>query len=67
VLIWWFGVQVIASLPGLNPMPAVEGGVAVWAHIGGFVAGVALVKVFESRRLVEKRNEIRRARLYRTV
>ena len=66
VLLWWFGVQVITGLPTLSPMPEVNGGVAVWAHIGGFVAGVALVKLFESRRLVELRNEIRRGRLYGT-
>ena len=26
-----------------------QGGVAFWAHIGGFVAGVVLVKLFERR------------------
>jgi membrane associated rhomboid family serine protease len=62
VLVWWFGVQVITSLPKLSPMPDVNGGIAVWAHIGGFVAGVVLVKVFENRQLVEARNEIRRER-----
>jgi membrane associated rhomboid family serine protease len=64
VLLWWFGLQVIASLPTLSQVPEAQGGVAVWAHIGGFVAGVVLVKVFESRRLVELRNEIRRSREY---
>jgi hypothetical protein len=29
--------------------PDVSGGVAVWAHVGGFVAGVVLVKLFENR------------------
>ena len=28
------------------------GGVAFWAHVGGFVAGVALIKLFEKRKLV---------------
>jgi membrane associated rhomboid family serine protease len=66
VLLWWFGLQVITSLPTLSSVPEVEGGVAVWAHIGGFVAGVVLVKLFESRRLVELRNEIRRSRFFGT-
>jgi membrane associated rhomboid family serine protease len=26
-----------------------SGGVAFWAHIGGFVAGVVLIKLFERR------------------
>jgi membrane associated rhomboid family serine protease len=29
------------------------GGVAFWAHIGGFVAGVVLVKLFERRDRVQ--------------
>jgi membrane associated rhomboid family serine protease len=67
VLIWWFALQVIASLPQLNPMPDVSGGVAVWAHIGGFVAGAVLVKLFENQRLVDARNAIRRERVYHTA
>jgi membrane associated rhomboid family serine protease len=60
VLLWWFAVQVLTGLPQLMPMrPEVSGGVAVWAHVGGFVAGVALIKLFENRRLVAKRDSIR--------
>jgi membrane associated rhomboid family serine protease len=60
VLLWWFALQVITGLPGLMPMrPEVSGGVAVWAHVGGFVAGVILIKLFENPRLVEKRDRIR--------
>ena len=34
-------------LSGLFGLLTTErGGVAVWAHVGGFVAGVALVKLF---------------------
>ena len=60
VLLWWFALQVLTGLPQLMPMrPDVSGGVAVWAHVGGFVAGVILIKLFENRRLVAKRDEIR--------
>jgi membrane associated rhomboid family serine protease len=60
VLLWWFALQVLTGLPQLMPMrPDVSGGVAVWAHVGGFVAGVLLIKLFENRRLVAKRDEIR--------
>jgi membrane associated rhomboid family serine protease len=62
-LLWWFGWQVIAGLPQLSPVrPDVSGGVAVWAHIGGFVAGVVLVKLFENPVLVAKRRLIHDAR-----
>jgi len=60
VLLWWFAVQVLTGLPQLMPVrPEVSGGVAVWAHVGGFVAGVVLIKLFENRRLVARRDEIR--------
>src|SRR5437762_1382639 len=42
VLIYWFGVQVFTAY--LTPMRSdISGGVAVWAHIGGFVARLAAV------------------------
>ena len=42
-------------------------GVAVWAHIGGFVAGMILVKVFAMPRLVAERNAIRERRTNLTI
>lgn len=50
VLIWWFVWQIITGLPELMQMrPEISGGVAVWAHVGGFVAGAALIKLFVRR------------------
>ena len=67
VLLWWFFVQVLAGLPELSSVrPDVSSGVAVWAHIGGFVAGVLLIKLFVSNALTQKRAalvEMERARL----
>lgn len=63
VLIFWFLGQVLTGLPQLNPMrPEVSGGVAVWAHIGGFVAGLVLVKLFEDRNRVRRRTTVGDAR-----
>lgn len=54
VLLWWFGVQLFTAY--MTPLRhELSGGVAVWAHIGGFVAGALLVKVFENPVLVAKR------------
>jgi membrane associated rhomboid family serine protease len=59
VLLWWFGLQVVTGLPELNTVRTSDtGGVAVWAHVGGFVAGVVLVKVFENRALVQRRTAL---------
>jgi membrane associated rhomboid family serine protease len=56
VLLWWIFGQLLSGLPELMRLrPEVSSGVAFWAHIGGFVAGLVLVKFFENRRLVERR------------
>jgi membrane associated rhomboid family serine protease len=63
VLLWWFAIQVLTGLPQLNQVdPEVSGGVAVWAHVGGFVAGLVLVKLFENRELVRRRTMVSDAR-----
>lgn len=58
VLLWWFGLQLLGGLPQLAEVGA-GAGVAFWAHIGGFVAGLALVKLFENRKRVRTRTDIR--------
>ncbi len=45
VLGFWFVFQLVDGLLSLG-MPPGAGGVAFWAHIGGFVAGVVLAKIF---------------------
>lgn len=40
---YWFLIQFVS---GLAAFGSEIGGVAFWAHVGGFVAGVVLVKVF---------------------
>ena len=58
VLIYWFGVQIATAY--MTPLqPDVSSGVAVWAHIGGFIAGMVLIKLFEKPELVAERNRIR--------
>jgi membrane associated rhomboid family serine protease len=62
VLLYWFFLQVLGGLPALSSVrPDVSSGVAFWAHVGGFVAGLALIKVFENPCLVAKRDSIRHA------
>jgi membrane associated rhomboid family serine protease len=46
-LVLWFAFQ---FLSGASELSGAEGaGVAYWAHIGGFVAGIFLVRVFRKR------------------
>ncbi len=47
VLLFWFGEQLLAGLPQLSQVrPDVSGGIAVWAHVGGFLTGALLVHLF---------------------
>jgi membrane associated rhomboid family serine protease len=41
---YWILLQVLGGLPTLAGMD--RGGVAFFAHIGGFVAGLVLIKLF---------------------
>ncbi|HVM59632.1 MAG TPA: rhomboid family intramembrane serine protease [Verrucomicrobiae bacterium] len=47
-LVFWFGIQLLSGLAVVNNMD-VSGGVAFWAHVGGFVAGMFLIPVFKKR------------------
>ena len=63
VLLWWIGYQVILGLPQLMSVdPEVSSGVAFWAHIGGFVAGLLLIKLFARKDYVEQHRAERKAR-----
>jgi membrane associated rhomboid family serine protease len=47
MLVFWFGLQLLSGLAVLRV--DVNGGVAFWAHIGGFVAGMLLIPIFKKR------------------
>ena len=68
LLLEWLVIQVVA---GVGTLGAAEGGgIAFWAHVGGFVAGVVGVKLFQRPQLVAAkrhhvqlgRDEVRRLR-----
>ncbi|MDH5197686.1 MAG: rhomboid family intramembrane serine protease, partial [Gemmatimonadota bacterium] len=45
MLVFWFLLQLVGSVPALAG-GAAGGGVAFMAHLGGFVAGVTLIRLF---------------------
>jgi membrane associated rhomboid family serine protease len=49
---YWFLLQLLGGLPTLQEE---SGGVAFWAHAGGFVAGMILILVFRNGKLIRKR------------
>lgn len=56
MLIYWAALQAVGGLTSIVGGQE-GGGVAFWAHLGGFIAGVVLVKLFERPdRLVQHRS-----------
>jgi membrane associated rhomboid family serine protease len=54
----WFVLQLVSGLASLG-VGADVGGVAFWAHVGGFIAGVVLVWLFRDRDAVARQHAIR--------
>jgi len=50
---YWFVLQLL--LGAATAVSRAQGGVAVWAHVGGFVAGLVLIKVFANAEYLERR------------
>ena len=41
----WFVLQLVSGLQSLNPQMVQSGGVAYFAHVGGFVAGLLIALI----------------------
>jgi len=48
-IIFWFVVQFFSGVASLGAKTAEGGGVGYWAHIGGFVAGLAFAWIYKKR------------------
>ncbi|MDQ3239081.1 MAG: rhomboid family intramembrane serine protease [bacterium] len=46
----WFLIQLLSGSASIANTTASSGGVAFWAHIGGFIAGLILVRVFPPKK-----------------
>lgn len=53
---YWFLLQILSGLPAMDA----EGGVAFWAHAGGFIAGALLIRLFKDERLVSQHRALAR-------
>jgi membrane associated rhomboid family serine protease len=56
---YWFLLQVLGGVPALH---GAGGGVAFWAHVGGFAAGIALLPLFRDPERVEAHRRLVRQR-----
>jgi rhomboid family protein len=49
---YWFVLQLL--LGAATSLSRAQGGVAVWAHVGGFLAGLVLIKLFANAEYLER-------------
>jgi membrane associated rhomboid family serine protease len=50
MLLWWFVIQLFSGLGSLATTDYAGGGIAWFAHVGGFVSGMLLIRVFPVKR-----------------
>ena len=54
ILGYWFVLQLLLGAAGT--LGGTQGGTAFWAHVGGFIAGLALIKIFANPEFLERRS-----------
>jgi membrane associated rhomboid family serine protease len=57
MLIYWFGTQLFSGVGSIGYTQASQGGTAFFAHIGGFIAGMALIKIMGAKERVLRRSD----------
>jgi membrane associated rhomboid family serine protease len=57
MLIYWFVIQFFSGVGTLGASQASQGGVAFFAHIGGFIAGIGLIHVMGARQRFSRRGD----------
>ena len=57
MLIYWFAIQFFSGLGSLAA-PTAQGGTAFFAHVGGFVAGIALIFLMRPQERYSRRKDL---------
>lgn len=58
MLVFWFATQLFSGWGSIGHTAVSEGGTAFFAHIGGFVAGIVLIKVMGTRENYWRRRDL---------
>ena len=58
MLIYWFATQLFSGVGSIGDTTANAGGTAFFAHIGGFVSGIVLIKVMGTRPQYWRRRDL---------
>lgn len=59
MLVYWFLIQVFSGVGSVGYSNVSSGGVAWFAHIGGFIAGMVLVSIMATRPRYRNRGDLR--------
>src|SRR6266849_10234340 len=58
MLLYWFAIQLFSGLGSIGYSQANQGGTAFFAHVGGFIAGMILVKLLGTREKYLRRSDL---------
>jgi membrane associated rhomboid family serine protease len=58
MLIYWFATQVFSGVGSIGVTQASQGGTAYLAHVGGFIAGIVLIKTMGPRERYTRRRDL---------
>lgn len=61
LIVFWFLQQLFNGFASLGAEASTTGGIAFWAHVGGFVAGAALVWLFKDQESVDRQRAAQEA------
>jgi len=58
MLLYWFAIQIFSGIGSVGESQVSRGGVAWFAHVGGFVAGILLVYILGARERYRYRRDL---------
>jgi membrane associated rhomboid family serine protease len=58
ILLYWFAIQFFSGVGTVGYSQLSQGGVAWFAHVGGFLAGVILILVMRTRARYQRRRDL---------
>ncbi|HYW48435.1 MAG TPA: rhomboid family intramembrane serine protease [Bryobacteraceae bacterium] len=58
MLIYWFAMQVLSGVGSIGLTQASQGGTAYIAHVGGFLAGIILIRTLGTRERYSRRRDL---------
>jgi membrane associated rhomboid family serine protease len=59
ILVYWFVIQLFSGVGEFAAMRGDQGGIAFFAHVGGFLAGIALITTMRTRERYRLHRELR--------